>query len=106
MDIRTRILLEVGHIRRREAGDRSTRADNARSESGHGSVASTVSRRRSRLAEPWTDSQYRYPFDKQYRRHQPTLPPGSERQEFRPKSAGLVTEPLRPVDDEATPLAV
>jgi hypothetical protein len=78
MDIRTRILLEVGHIRRREAGDRSTRADNARSESGHGSVASTVSRCRSRLAERSMDSQYRYPFDQQYRRHQPTLPPGSE----------------------------
>ena len=72
MDNRARLLLEVENIRRREAGDRSTRADNARSESGHGSVASTLSRRRSRLGEPSTDSQYRYPFDQQYRPHQPT----------------------------------
>src|SRR5665647_279527 len=77
MDNRARLLLEVENIRGSEGGDRSTRADNARSERGHGLVASTVSRRRSRLAEPSTDSQY-HPFDQQYRRHQPTLPPGSE----------------------------
>ena len=78
MDNRARLLLEGEHIRRREEGNRSTRADHARSESGHRAVASTVSRRRSRLAEPSTDSQHRYPFDQQYRPHQPTLPPGSE----------------------------
>ena len=41
MDIRTRILLEEEHARRRQGGDRSTSADNARSESRHRSVAPT-----------------------------------------------------------------